>query len=263
MGSSDSNCCGARNGKYMIPDDPMDSGTIQRNRRHHSETLIVSKSNHVFEIKGNITVSHINGSHNIMDGDGCITTPKLGITFNLDPRDYGIDNKLIDKYIDNPTNRDIDILNLNLSKTNNDNIQIERQNVDEDTKEQKQQYTHPQIFDNLPRIDNNINVNIKAMDYESNLESGSGSDSDSEDSESDSLSCLSDEDNACDLDNMDALILSDNKPDDSQRRGSNLLNAKEVENWDKEEIDKLEVEMLREIRRLSQISITPINTDKR
>ena len=71
MGSSDSSCCGANNGKFVVPDDPMDSGTIQRNRKHYTETFILNKSNHLFEIKGNITVSHINGSH-IFDGDGHI-----------------------------------------------------------------------------------------------------------------------------------------------------------------------------------------------
>jgi len=87
MGSSDSNCCGAKNG-YVIPRDDPDSGTIGRKRRHHQNTdaSLLKRSQslsqdtyygqtdakHTFEIHGNFTISSTN-SHSL----------PYGITLNI------------------------------------------------------------------------------------------------------------------------------------------------------------------------------------
>ena len=65
-----------------------------------------------------------------------------------------------------------------------------------------------------------------------------------------------------DLDNMQTLNLSNNHNNKTyQRRGSNLLNPNDANNWTKTEIDQLEIEMLRELRRLSLTSINNNNTN--
>ena len=48
---------------------------------------------------------------------------------------------------------------------------------------------------------------------------------------------------------------------DQEKQESNLLSPEKVENLNKKEIDKLEFEMLKEMRRLSQISIPSNNID--